>query len=80
VATTPAATTAAELGLGRLVGVLDPPGGAGVLALHPDRGHTLLEVAGLVDHEHRIGVPETGDDVVTQVVAHPVGVPHRPVE
>ena len=37
----------------RDLGVLDPPGGAGVLALHPDGVHALLEVAGLVDHQHR---------------------------
>ena len=30
----------------------DPPGGAGVLALHPDRVHTLLHITGLVHDQH----------------------------
>jgi hypothetical protein len=58
----------------RNLGVLDPACGAGVLALHPDRVHTLLEVSGLVDHEHPVGVAERADDVVAQVIAHSVGV------
>jgi hypothetical protein len=37
--------------LDRDLGVLDPPGGAGVLALHPDRLAALLEIAGLVDDQ-----------------------------
>jgi hypothetical protein len=40
------------------LGVLDPPGRAGVLALHPDRGLALLEVPGLVYHQDRIGVTQ----------------------
>lgn len=31
-------------GVDRDLGVLDPPGGAGVLALHPDRAHAFLQV------------------------------------
>jgi hypothetical protein len=38
------------------LGVVDLAGGAGVLALHPDRGGALLAVPGLVDHQHRGGV------------------------
>ena len=36
------------------LGVLDPPGRAGVLALDPDGVGALLHVAGLVDHQHRL--------------------------
>ena len=38
--------------------VLDPPGGAGVLALHADRLRALPEVSGFVNHEHGAGVAE----------------------
>ena len=68
----------ARAGVGQVdrdLGVLDPSGGAGVLALHPDRGHALLEVAGLVDHQHRVAVCEGGGDVVAQVITHSIGVP-----
>jgi hypothetical protein len=46
----------------------------------PHRAHAFLDVAGLVDHQHGVAVPETVGDVVAQVIAHPVGVPYRPVE
>ena len=62
----------------RDLGVLDPPGGAAVLALHPHRRGALLDVAGLVDHQHRTRVTERVDDVVAQVIAHRLGVPLRP--
>ena len=39
------------------LGVVDLAGGAGVLATHPHRAGALLEVAGLVDHQHRGGSP-----------------------
>jgi hypothetical protein len=64
----------------RDLGVLDPSGGAGVLALHPDRPVALLQVACLVEHQHRIRITELPDDVVAQVLAHPVGVPPGPGE
>jgi hypothetical protein len=64
----------------RDLGVLDPSGGAGVLALDPDRISALLEVSGLVHDQHRVAVTERADDVVAQVIAHPVGVPARPRE
>jgi hypothetical protein len=58
--------------------VLDPPGGAGVLPLHPDRAAALLHVPGLVDDQHRAGLAEVGDDVVAQGRSDAVGVPDRP--
>ena len=61
----------------RDLGVLDPPRSAGVLALHPDRVHALLHVAGLVDHQHRVRVAEGVDDIAAQIVADRVGVPLR---
>jgi hypothetical protein len=60
------------------LGVLDPPGGAGVLALHPNRCRPLLEVAGLVHHQHRLRVAQVLDHVVAAVIAHLVVIPHRP--
>ena len=38
------------------LGVLDPPGRAGVLPLHPRRGGAFLQVTGLIGHQHRIRV------------------------
>ena len=73
----------ARAGVGQVdrdLGVLDPPGGAGVLALDPDRARALLQVAGLVDHQHRVAVSEAGGDVVAQVIADPVGVPRGSAE
>jgi hypothetical protein len=43
------------------LGVLHPPGGAGVLALHPDRIGALLEVAALVDDQHRFVLAQVLD-------------------
>ena len=62
------------------LGVLDAAGGAGVLALDPDGGGALLEVAGLVHHQHRLGVAQVLSDVVANVIAHLVVVPHRPAK
>jgi hypothetical protein len=59
------------------LGVVDLAGGAGVLALHSDRSGALLEVAGLVDHQHRTRVTEVVDQVVPDVVADGVLVPDR---
>ena len=59
------------------LGVLDPAGGAGVLALHPDGVGALLQIAGLVHHQHRVGIGEVIHDVSAQVVTHRVGVPGR---
>jgi len=64
----------------RDLGSLDPSRSAGVPTLHPDRLRALLEITGLIDHQHRITVAEVGADEVPQVIAHPVGVQHRPGE
>jgi hypothetical protein len=64
----------------RDLGVLDAPGGAGVLALDPNRRRPLLEVPGLVHHQDRLGVAEVLHEVVAHVIAHRVVVPHRPGE
>jgi hypothetical protein len=40
----------------RDLGVLDPPGRAGVLPLHRGSAGALLQVTGIVDHQHRIRV------------------------
>jgi len=60
------------------LGVLDPPSGAGVLALHPNGRRSLLEVSGLVDHQDRLGVAEVLDYQGAHVVADRVVVPHSP--
>src|SRR5690606_15808638 len=64
----------------RDLAVLDASGGAGVLALHPDAAGALLQIAGLVHHQHRPGRPEVLGDVAAQVIAYLVGVPHRPAQ
>jgi hypothetical protein len=60
------------------LGVVDLAGGAGVLASHPHRVGALLAVAGLVDHQHRARVTQVLQQVLAEVVADPVVVPHRP--
>jgi hypothetical protein len=55
-------------------------GGAGVLALDPGRAAALLHQARLVQHQHRVGIPQLLHDIVAQVIAHPVGVPPGAVE
>jgi hypothetical protein len=64
----------------RDLGVLDAAGGAGVLALHPNRLQALLKVAGLVDDQHRLGGTQVLDEVGAEIVADPVLVPHRPAK
>jgi len=67
-------------GVGEIDGdlaVLDPACGSGVLTLYPNRRGALLDVPGLVDHQHRGGVAEVLADVVTQVVPDAVFVPDR---
>jgi hypothetical protein len=51
------------------LGVVDLAGGAGVLALHSDRAGAFLEVAGLVDHQHRTRVTQVLQQVGADVVA-----------
>jgi hypothetical protein len=64
----------------RDLGVLDAASGAGVLALDPDRGGALLEVAGLVNDQHRPGVAQVLDHTVADVIPDRVFIPHRPAE
>jgi hypothetical protein len=61
-------------------GVLDPPGGGGVLALDPDGMSALLQVAGLVDDQHRFLGVEVLDDVLADIVADGVGIPGGPAQ
>jgi hypothetical protein len=60
------------------LGVLHPPGGAGVLALHPDRGGALLQIPGLVHDQHRVRVGEVVHHIAAQILPHRLGVPRRP--
>jgi hypothetical protein len=60
------------------LGVVDLAGGAGVLATHPDGVAALLEVAGLIDDQHRARVAEVLDYQGAHVVADGAVVPHRP--
>jgi len=62
----------------RYLRVLDPARGATVLALHPDTVVALLDIAGLIDHQDRTRISERADDVVTQIIAHGVGIPASP--
>jgi hypothetical protein len=74
-------------------GVVDLAGGAGVLTVHPDGVAALLEVAGLVDHQHRGGVSQVqvglgeqyaphrpGDDTVGAEAGQPVAEAAQPVQ
>lgn len=62
------------------LGILDPAGGAGVLALDADRASALLHVAGLVDHQHRPLVVQVLHRVAPHIVTDGVGVPLGPAE
>ncbi len=56
-------------------------GRAGVLARDAARLRALLQEARLIDDQHPARVvPEVLHDVVTQIVAHPVGVPGGSVQ
>src|SRR3979409_1265906 len=55
--------------------VRDLARGTSVLPRHPARGLTLLEKAGLVDHEHRIVISQVLDDIVADGIAQGIGVP-----
>jgi hypothetical protein len=61
----------------RDLGVLDAPGGVGVLALHSDRMHPLFHISGFIEDQDCAGVAEGVDDIVTQVFADGVDVPFR---
>lgn len=60
--------------------VLDPAGGAGVLALYPDGADALLHVAGLVHDQDRLLVVEMLHDVLAYIVTHRIGVPGCPAQ
>jgi hypothetical protein len=62
------------------LGVLDAAGGAGVLALHPDRVGALLQIPGLINDQYRTRVAKVLDHVVAQVVADRVVVPAGPTQ
>jgi len=64
----------------RDLGIFDAAGGTGVLTLHPHRGGALLQVPGLVDHQHRLGVTQVLDYIGAHVITHAVFVPHRPAK
>jgi hypothetical protein len=59
------------------LGVLHPTRGTGVLALHPDRRGALLDIPGFINHQHRVRITQVLGDVVTQIIAHSIGIPHR---
>ncbi|QUQ63912.1 hypothetical protein JJ691_16290 [Kutzneria sp. CA-103260] len=74
---------AASRGVGQVdrdLAVLDPPRGAGVLPLHPDRVAALLQVARLVKDRHPVGITEVFHDVVPQVIPDSLGVPAGPAQ
>src|SRR6266700_7642974 len=47
---------------------------------HPNGCGALLEIAGLVHHQHRPRIAQVVDDVVADVIAYLVVVPHRPAK
>ena len=57
--------------------ILDPPGRAGILALHADRLGALLEKAGFIEHQHRPVIAQMLDRVAPEIIADPIGVPAR---
>jgi hypothetical protein len=61
---------------GRPVGGLEHVGASDGqhMASHPDGGRALLQIAGLIHHQHRLRVAQ----VLSHVVADCVGVPDRP--
>lgn len=62
------------------LGVLDSPGGAGVLALHSHGVGSFLQVPGLVGHQHGLIVGQVFQHERTQVVTDEVGVPFGSAE
>jgi hypothetical protein len=46
-------------------------------ALHPYGLGALLQIAGLVHHQHRLRVAQVPDQVGADIVTHPVVVPCR---
>ncbi len=64
----------------RELAVLDLPGGAGVLPLHADGPGAFLQIAGLVDQQHAVGMPELGGHEIPHVGADQCVVPARPAD
>ena len=64
----------------RHLAVLHLPGHPGVLPRHPHGVAALLDVAGLVEHQHPVRRAQRLDHIAAQVLAHPALVPHRPVQ
>ncbi len=62
------------------LGVLDPSGGGGVLALHTHRGAALLQIAGFVHDQHRIRLSQVLHHEAAEIVPHSIGIPHCPVQ
>ncbi len=54
--------------------------GVAVLALHAHRMHAFFEKTGLIDQQHGIALTQRLNDVISEVVAHRVGIPARSVE
>jgi hypothetical protein len=53
---------------------------AGVLSPDPARRPTLLEKAGLIDHQHRIRIGKGLDYVIAHHIAERIGLPLRPTQ
>ena len=64
----------------RQLTVLDLPGGARVLALHPDGVTALLQISRLVHDQNRVGVTQVLRDELTHVRADLPVIPLRPAE
>ena len=62
----------------RELAVLDLPGRAGVLPLHPGRAQALLEEPGLIHDQHALALTQMLHDVVPDVIAHAIDIPVRP--
>jgi hypothetical protein len=62
------------------LGVPDPAGSTGVLALDADRASALLHIAGLVDDQHRPVVVQVLHHVAAHVVADLIGIPLGPAQ
>lgn len=50
----------------------DLTGRPGILPSHPARCRALLEKTGLVDHQHRVGIPQMLDDMIAQRIGVPM--------
>ena len=55
--------------------VLHPARGSGVLALYPGRAGALLDIPGLLHHQHPVWITEVLHDVAADIIADTVSVP-----